>query len=252
MLAGNSAVAPALSSAMNTRIIRFLPLLLTFAALGRAADQPATPPQTFSQETYADLGAYFGENGKFSRLGWTDAEFDSFVSGLRDSFHGKAHNFDARAQALRDETTRRLQQVAQAEQQKRREFFKDPARVAKFMNDSVKAYKMELAPSGLAYLVQSQKSNIRPKPADTVVISCRVRAADARTELPQLALDHKSVKVSELLPGVAEGIQMLTAGSAMMLIVPPDLSYGKGTWPQGVDAEPLFYLITLDQVVPGK
>ena len=238
---------------MNSRVVRFFPLLLALATLARAADQPAPPsPPAFPLETYADLGFSFGENGKFSRLGWTEEQFESFVSGLRDSFHGKAHGLDPRAQALRDEIGRRLQQVAQEQQQKRKEFFKDPARLEKFMKDSVKAYKMELSESGLAYLVRVQNGNVRPKPGDTVVISCQVRAADGRTEIPQLSLDHKSVKIADLLPGVAEGVRLLTVGSAIMLIVPPDLSYGKGPWPEGVDAAPLFYMITLDQVVPGS
>src|SRR4051812_2791594 len=113
---------------MNSRAARFFPLMLALAALARAADQPTPPPApAFPLETYADLGSSFGENNRFSRLGWTDEQFESFVSGLRDSFHGKAHSFDSRAQALHDESNRRLQQVAEAEQQKRKEFFKDPA-----------------------------------------------------------------------------------------------------------------------------
>ena len=238
---------------MKSRVVRLFPLLLTLAALARAEDPPAAPPPpVFPLEAYADLGSFFGENGKFSRLDWTEEQFESFVSGMRDSFHGKAHAFDARTQALRDEITRRLQQVAQAEQQKRKEFFKNPAGLAQFMRDSVKAYKMELSDSGLAYLVRAPGGNIRPEPGDTVVISCRVRAADGRTELPQLSLDRKSVKIADMLPGVAEGVQMLTVGGAIMLIVPPDLSYGKGPWPDGVDVAPLFYMITLEQVIPGS
>ena len=238
---------------MNSPVARFSLLLLTLTPFARAeGPAAATPPPAFPLETYADLGSSFGENNQFSRLGWTEEQFESFLSGLRDSFHGKAHSFDSRAQALRDESNHRLQQLALAEQQKRREFFKNPAGLAQFMKDSVKAYKMELSDSGLAYLVRAQNGNVRPKPGDTVVISYRVRAADGRTELPQLSADHKSVKIADMLPGVAEGVQMLTVGSAIMLIVPPDLSYGKGPWPEGVDVAPLFYMITLEAVVPGS
>jgi len=240
---------------MNPRLACFLPLLLVLAAPTRAGAQAAAvpPPPAFPLETYADLGFVFGDNGKFARLGWTDAQFEAFVNGLRDSFHGKARGFDARTQALHDEVGRRLQQAAQDEVQQRRNYFQDPAKLAQFMKDACKAFNLELADSGLAYAIRSRAGSVRPEPGDTVVISCRVRASDSKTELPQLSLDHKSVKVSELLPGLAEGVQMLTVGSVLMLIVPPDLSYGSGPWPEGVDAgTPLFYLITLEQVVPGR
>src|SRR5690242_13399324 len=101
---------------MNSRVARLFLLPLALAILGRAVGQPATPPPpVFPLEAYADLGAYFGENNKFYYLNWTDEQFESFLSGMRDSFHGKAHNFKAGAQALRDEVNRHHQQVAQAE-----------------------------------------------------------------------------------------------------------------------------------------
>lgn len=248
---------------MNFRFLRLLSVGLALAAASRATAQPAastpsTPPaggatQAFPLESYADLGFVFGENGKFSRLGWTEAQFEAFLGGLRDSYHGTAHGFDARAQTLHEEIGRRLKLIAQAEKEQLKHYFKDPAKLAQYMKDACKAFNLELSDSGLGYAVRAQSGSVRPEPGDSVVISCRVRASDSKTELPQLSLDHQTVRVADLLPGPAEGVQMMTAGSTVMLIVPPDLSYGDGVWPEGVDAgAPLFYLITLEKVIPGS
>lgn len=248
---------------MNPRFPRLLSGLLVLAAFTRGTAQPAPPPPpllpslgaapAFPLETYADLGFVFGDNGKFGQLGWTAEQFEAFVNGLRDSFHGKAHHVDTRVQALHAEVGRRLEQVAREAREQTRNFFKDPAKLRQYMKEACKAYNMELSDSGLGFAVRAQSGSVRPEPGDTVVISCRVRAADGKTEFPQLSLDHHSVKIADLLPGPAEGVQMLTVGSTAMLIVPPALSYGDGAWPEGVaPGMPLFYLISLEQVVPGS
>lgn len=245
---------------MTARIFRLSPVLLALLVSPGATAQPAAPAPsaaggaaTFPLETYADLGFVFGDNGKFSRLGWTEAQFEAFVSGLRDSFHGKSHEFGAQARALHEEIGGRLKRLEQEEAQRAKDFFKDPARLAQYMKDASKAFNLEISDSGLAYAVRSQNGSVRPEPGDSVVISCRVRASDSTTDLPQLSLDHQSVKVADLLPGPAEGVQMMTVGSTVILIVPPDLSFGNGPWPAGVDVgTPLFYLITLEKVIPGS
>ena len=249
---------------MNPRFLRLVPVLLALAAVSRAPAQPAPSPAppllpasgaapAFPLETYADLGFVFGDNGKFGRLGWTDAQFEAFVTGLRDSFHGKAHNVDARVQALHVEVGRHLESAAREEAQRNRDFFKDPAKLAQYMKDACKAYGLELSDSGLAFAVRSQSGSVRPEPTDSVVISSRVRAADGKTDLPQLSFDHQTVKITDLLPGPAEGVQMMTVGSTVMLVVPPALSFGDGAWPEGVaPGTPLFFLITLEKVIPGS
>jgi FKBP-type peptidyl-prolyl cis-trans isomerase len=247
---------------MPARIFRLFSVLLALTVSLGATAQPAAPAPaaagaaaaaTFPLETYADLGFVFGDNGKFSRLGWTEAQFEAFVGGLRDSFHGKPHEFGAQARALHEEVAGRLKRLEQEEAQQAKNFFKDPARLAQYMKDACKAFNLELSDSGLAYAVRSQNGSVRPEPGDSVVISCRVRASDGTTDLPQLSVDHQTVKVADLPPGPAEGVQMITVGSTVIMIVPPDLSYGNGPWPAGVDeGTPLFFLITLEKVIPGS
>jgi FKBP-type peptidyl-prolyl cis-trans isomerase len=59
------------------------------------------------------------------------------------------------------------------------------------------------------------------------------------------------VKVSDLLPGLAEGVQMMTSDSKGFFLVPPSLSFGTAHWPDGVAKNsPLIYRVTLHEIDP--
>ena len=80
------------------------------------------------------------------------------------------------------------------------------------------------------------------------MLSYTVLAADG-SKLPRLEADHVRVKVSDLLPGLREGVQMMTIGSQVLLLLPPALSFGDGPWPEGVaPGMPLAFNATLHDV----
>ena len=242
---------------MSSRFFR-LPFVALALAASLAHAQPAQPsvslpgaPSSFTTENFAGLGYAFGETSKFRRLGWTEAQFEAFVAGLRDSFQGKAHQPDPRVQALHEEMNRRVQQMVQNDALEAAGVFKNPANLAKYMKETSAALKMEMSPSGFAYTIRAQSSSPKPKLGDTVVITRRARGPDGKTELPQLFSEHEQVKVADLPPALKEVLQMMTIGSSAMLVVPPALSYGDGTWPAGVTpGTPLFYVVTLEKIVP--
>jgi FKBP-type peptidyl-prolyl cis-trans isomerase FkpA len=239
---------------MISPFLRFLPVLLLLAGFARADNPaPAGPPRQFPREAYVDIGFLFGDNGKFSKLGWTPEQFEAFIAGLRESYQGKAHVFDASSEALNAEISRRLREVAKEEARAFNDFLKDPARLETYMKEVCLRMNLERSDSGLAYGVQGLVGSVRPQPEDTVVVTWSARAADMKTELPQLKVVKASFKVAQLLPGLAEGVQMMSAGSAAMLVLPPDLSYGPGEWPPGVErGTPLIYMVKLEQVIPGS
>jgi len=238
---------------MSFTFLRLLPVLLLLTGSVRAAPAPAGAPPEFPLEAYADMGFMFGDNGKFARLGWTEAQFEAFMGGLRDAYHGKAHGFEAPAQALNAAIKHRLQEVARQDAQAFSEMLKDPAQLETYMKQVCQTLHLERSDSGLAYGVQGMTGSVRPQPEDTVVVTWTVRAADVKTDIPQLNVAKTAFRVAQLLPGLAEGVQMMSAGSAAMLVLPPDLSYGAGEWPPGVERDtPLVYLVKLEKVIPGS
>ena len=239
---------------MNSRLFRLPFLLLLLAGHARAANPPAAgAPREFPLGAYTDMGFVFGDNGKFSRLGWTPEQFEAFIAGLRESYQEKSHVFDPTSQALNEAISRRLQQIAKEEAQAFNRYLKDPARLEEYMKEVCRKMHLDRSDSGLAYGIQNLSSTARPEPGDTVVVTWSVRAADVKSDIPLLNVTKATFKVARLLPGLAEGVQMMTAGSAAMLILPPDLSYGAGEWPPGVEkGTPLVYMVKLEQVIPGS
>ena len=238
---------------MNSPACRFLSALLLLAHAVRAAG-PAAPtkgPDEFPLEAYAAVGSAIAQNTRLPGLGWNDAQIEAFLGGLRAAFKGKPYALDERAKVLQADIRRRLQEIAAREAGGGgQEYFADPARLEAYMKEAAKTFHLERADSGLAYNIMSRGEGARPGPDDTVVISCKVTTADAKTDLPQLGADHRRIKVSELLPGLAEGAQMMTKDSVGMFILPPDLSFGQNEWPAGMErGTPLIFTLAVHEVI---
>jgi FKBP-type peptidyl-prolyl cis-trans isomerase len=56
-------------------------------------------------------------------------------------------------------------------------------------------------------------------------------------------------RLDDLIPGLREGLQMMVVGSQALFLVPADLTFGRGPWPEGVaPGTPLIYRIELEDV----
>lgn len=237
----------------------FRPVLLSAAVLAGASGLTAADSVPFAAPTvtvpaaphplaaYTAVGAAFGKSSRLHDLGWSEAEFAAFLEGVKLAYRGDKVPFDENTQRLYAEMGQRIKDLETRERQK---LFSDPAWIEKYMKDAVKKFGLQRSDSGLAFGVTAMGKGVRPGPDDTVVISANVTAADGATELPQLTIEKKKFKVSELVPGVAEGVQMMTLDSRGMFVVPPDLSYGNGEWPKGVErGAPLLFMIVLHEVI---
>jgi FKBP-type peptidyl-prolyl cis-trans isomerase len=128
--------------------------------------------------------------------------------------------------------------------------FAKPGRLTEYIKNICKRLNLQEADSGLCYAIRPGSTGARPGPDDTVVVSCAAFAADGSTPIPQLTAEKARTKVSEMLPGFVEGIQMMSVGGQAIFVLPPALSFGAGTWPAGVDhGTPLLFRITLNEVI---
>ena len=88
------------------------------------------------------------------------------------------------------------------------------------------------------------------------------RAAPERTGRPRIAVTTSSfpdfsltamraqVGVTDLLPGLAEGVQLLKPGGKGLIYVPAALSYGDGDWPKDVPrGMPIGFFVELHEVL---
>lgn len=239
---------------MQSSRLKLIPIaaLLATAASAQtpAAKMPAPPAASgaeFPRDTYATLGSTFASDMRLADLGWTSDQFDAFVEGMRAAYAGRPRAVDARAQLLHQRVEERLQALVAQEEQSR---FNQAGSVDKFIREAAKKLRLEIADSGLAYAMAGDSGN-RPAPEDTVVLSYQVFAPDLQTEFPDLGRKEARVKIADLIPGLAEGVQMMTVSGSGMFIMPPELTFPADSWPEGVArGAPLAFVVKLHQIVP--
>ena len=214
-----------------------------------AITAPKPTPRPMSEQplsAFTQLGASFALSARIGELDWNEEQFQAFVSGLTEGYHHRHLPFDDRAAELYAAMSARVQEL---DRKKQEEQFQDPKYLEKYMRETRRTLNMQQTDSGLCYMVQGIGGSNRPTLTDTVVISYDVTSSDLQRPVPQLSASRLHAKVSDLMPGLAEAVQMMTADAKGVFILPPALSYGAGKWPDGVEKNsPLIFRITLHEI----
>jgi FKBP-type peptidyl-prolyl cis-trans isomerase len=207
-----------------------------------AAREPLQPLEAFSA-----VGSDMALANHLNEMGWTDAQVAAFIDGIRAAFRGRPYPPN---DAARQITERIHQQIAEIESREREQQFAKPGHLEDYLKEICKRLKLAQSDSGLCYEIDAGTTGSRPGPDDTVVVNCAAYAADVATPLPQLSSKNARIKVSDMLPGFVEGVQMMTVGSQAIFVLPPALSFGSGKWPPGVDrGTPLVFRVALVNVI---
>lgn len=220
----------------------------TSAAPPASAAAPSNPSQrlpTWSRELapYAALGSFMAENNHVADLKWNAEQFAAFQEGFRASYEGRGLPLDDAAARLRDEINARVQGIAQAEQP-------DPVRdYFRFLREKE---NVQQTASGLHYRITEPGTGAPPTPADTVIISYAARLPDG-TGVPSLGGSRVKVAVRDLLPGLAEGVQLLRVGGKSLIYVPPALAFRDADWPAAIPkGVPIAFYVELHDINPGQ
>ena len=214
----------------------------------RAAADPGAPA-AFAPELqpYAAIGSELARNSRLREAGLSQVQRDAFLAGVRAALDGTPYPFDESAARLFAEMSRRISTV-EAELRARK--YAEPGGIEAYMKATCEKLKLKRSDSGLAYGILGGGGTIRPGPDDTVVFSLSATSDDEETALPQLTQERLRARVTDLMPGLAEGVQMMTVDARAMLVVPPELSFGEGAWPDGiVRGTPVILIVTLHEIV---
>jgi len=212
-----------------------------------SAAAPATLKVPPALEPYAAVGSSLAASSRLGEVGWTDEQIEAFLVGVRAGIRGPGYPLDDRARALFASMSQHLKSIDAA---RRAREFADPERIDAFMRDTSAKYKLQRSESGLAYGIMEGGAGIRPSPEDTVVFSMSATADDAETGIASLTREKVRARVTDLMPGLAEGVQMMTLGSKAMLVLPPALTFGEGTWPEDtVKGAPIFVIVALHEII---
>jgi len=229
-------------------------LAIWAGSLARHAEAPATAPApapvtvaptTRARELapYAALGSYMAENNRVADLGWTPEQFAAFQEGFRASYEGRGLPLDDDAKRLRDEISKRVQSMLAADQ---------PNPIDDYFRQLRDKEGVAKTASGLHYRVTEQAEGPKPVATDTVVISFAAKLPDG-TALPGISRARTRVAVRDLLPGLAEGVQLLSVGGKALVYVPPTLSFNADNWPAEVPrGAPVVFFLELHEIVAKK
>ncbi|MBE2212889.1 MAG: FKBP-type peptidyl-prolyl cis-trans isomerase [Opitutaceae bacterium] len=227
-----------------------LAMLILFGSFASAAPAAAAPPAANVPEAlqpYAAVGSSLAASSRLGEVGWNDEQIEAFLAGVRAGIRGPGYPLDDRAKALFASMSQRLKAI---DAERRAKEFAQPGRVEAFMKEACTKFRLQRTDSGLGYGIMEGGAGIRPSPEDTVVFSMSATAEDTETEIPVLTREKMRARVGDLMPGLAEGLQMMTLGSKAMLVLPPALSFGEGSWPEGtVRGTPIFVIVGLHEII---
>ncbi|HVZ64670.1 MAG TPA: FKBP-type peptidyl-prolyl cis-trans isomerase [Lacunisphaera sp.] len=245
-----------LLSSLSLALLLAAPCLRSPAAETAAAAVPSAPvaaaaatPPELPLQAFAAIGTAFARTNHLEELGWSEAQIAAFLDGIRATFHGGGYPFDDAARTVSAEMGRRVHEIELRQERARHPPAASPGEVEAYMKETTKRLHLQRTDSGLAFALVAPGGGNRPGPDDTIVVSFVAKDANLANDLPQLAVDHAHLKVSAMVPGLAEGVQLMAVGAEAVFVVPPDLSFGQGPWPAGIEHAPLVFKLTLHEVL---
>jgi len=191
-----------------------------------AADKTELKDQR-DKESYS-LGYQFGEGLRTQGM---EVNIDVYVSAVRDALGGKEPQLSA--EEMRSIMTGLRQKVAAAQQKSLKEQGdKNLAEGKAFLAENGKKKEVKTLPSGLQYKVLSEGTGKTPKKSDTVTVHYRGTLINGTEFDSSISRGQPATfKVSGVIPGWTEALQLMKEGAKWQLFVPPDLAYGERGMP---------------------
>ena len=172
----------------------------------------------------------------------------AIYKGLLDGLNGKSLLSDSLKEKIIDSYNEELN-VRRAEKEKTL-LEKNKADGKVFLEANIAQDGVVQLPDGLQYkILKPGNGNL---PADDDIVKIHYRAMFIDRTVFDMTYDRgpAAVKISELVPGLAEGIRMMNVGSIYELYIPPELAYGDLTFAKVIPAgSTLIYSIELIEII---
>ncbi|MCF3651107.1 FKBP-type peptidyl-prolyl cis-trans isomerase [Synoicihabitans lomoniglobus] len=204
-----------------------------------AAPAPTVP--TGPLNAYAALGSYVAASNRIPDLDWNDAQFNAFAAGLRSCYEGRPVPFNDAAERLREEINTKVQAILGETGTG-----DDPLGLyfAKLRAEE----NVQRTDSGLHYRLTEPGHGDAPATDATVLISYAGRLPTGES-LQTFQATRLKVKLSDVLPGLREGITLMRPAGKALLYLPPDLSFANGNWPAEIPrGAPIILFVELHYV----
>ena len=202
-------------------IRRWLVVLGVILLASECTGEPKAPKTEKDKVNYG-IGVSVGRNIKQQGV---EVDVDMVVKGLKDELSGK------KLLMSEDELRKTMTAFQQNLRQKQIEEIKKAALDNKqegdaFLADNKKKEGVVTLPSGLQYKILKAGEGKKPATEDTVEVRYRGTLIDGK-EFDSSGAETRTFKVSGVISGWREALQLMPVGSKWQLVVPPQLAYGE-------------------------
>jgi FKBP-type peptidyl-prolyl cis-trans isomerase len=211
---------------------------LALAASLQAQNGPAGDREKIDL-SYA-YGLVIGSDLKDTGLAF---DYNAFAEGLRDSLEG------LNSRITLDEAVSLMQQAYQAVMAERAE--ESRQREALFLEENRKRSGVRNTASGLQYEVVEGKGGEKPGPLAVVRVNYEGKFIDGTTfDSSYERGQPMEIPLNQVIPGWAEGVQLMGVGDTFILYLPSKLAYGENGGGAIPPYTPLIFRVELLGILP--
>ena len=149
-----------------------------------------------------------------------ELDYAAFTQGLKNSMEQEPTLLD------QNEALELVQAAFEAAMAKQAAKFK--VKEEQFLDDNAKKEGVITTPSGLQYTVLAEGGGPKPSPYDTVRVQYEGALIDGTVFDSSYHLEKgEEIPLDMVIPGWAEGIQLMNVGSKYRIYIPSHLAYGE-------------------------
>lgn len=206
---------------MKMKLVALLASGLALSSTVYATD--ASSLDTETDKLSYSIGADLGKNFKGQGI---EINPQAMAKGVEDSMSGKALLLnDEQMKEVLNNFQRNLMAKRQADFSKKAEANK--AKGEAFLAENKRKEGITTLPSGLQYKIIEQGKGVKPSKEDTVTVEYTGHLIDGQVfDSTEKAGKPAVFKVSQVIPGWTEALQLMPKGSTWEIFVPSSLAYG--------------------------
>lgn len=220
--------------------------LLSFIANGQNSNKPQFNDRadSLSYIIGRDVGSQLKDFGATVRM-------PQFTLGVEQAMKGEESPIDSSAaDSLRKSFADEVQRKMQQEQEELAN--KNKKESDTFLSNNKKQKGVQVTKSGLQYKVIQKGSGPKPTATDSVRVIYKGMLIDNTVFDSTTAENPATLDLQRTIPGISEGIQLMSEGATYRFFVPPDLAYGPTGAPPVIPPNSvLIFDITLQEIL-GK
>ena len=154
-----------------------------------------------------------------------EVDVNMMIKGMKDELSGKKLLLSD--DELRKTLTAYQQELRRKQMQERKGAAQDKKKEGDaFLAENKKKEGVVTLPNGLQYKILKAGEGKKPTADDTVEVKYRGTLIEGK-EFDSSGAETRTFKLSEVIPGWREAVQLMPVGSKWQLVVPPELAYGE-------------------------